>query len=135
MPGLTSTVVNGFGADLAEVARLTENGASTTNARTVVENTGPDANLVSLLSGRRVFPKGGGHGVGKGKSLPSTVHASAGQYVSSIFDLAHNTSHRTTMSSPPARRPSWSAGAGTGSRGARTPTARTTAPPRSTPSR
>lgn len=97
VPGLTSTVVNGFGADLAELGRLTQNGASTTNARTVVENTGPDANLASLLSGRRVFPKGGGHGVGQKSTLPSTVHASAGQYVSSIFDLAHNTSHRTTF--------------------------------------
>ena len=97
VPGLTSTVVTGFGADVAEIGRLRDNGASTTNARTVTENTGPDANLASLLSGRRVFPKRGGHGVGAKKTLPSTVHSSAGQYVSSIFDLTHNTSHRTTF--------------------------------------
>ena len=97
VPGLTSTVVKGSGADVAELGRLTQNGASTTNARTAVENTGPDANLASLLSGRRVYAKGGGHGVGSKNALPSTVHASAGQYVSSIFDLAHNTSHRTTF--------------------------------------
>lgn len=97
VPGLTSTVVTGFGADVGEIGRLAANGASTTNARTVTENTGPDANLMSLLSGRRVFPKGGGHGVGAKATLPATVHSSAGQYVSSIFDLAHNTSQRTTF--------------------------------------
>ncbi len=97
VPGLTSTVVTGFGADVAEIGRLDSGGASTTNARTATENTGPDANLVSLLSGRRVFPKRGGHGVGAKSALPDTVHSSAGQYVSSIFDLAHNNSQRTTF--------------------------------------
>ena len=97
VPGLTSTVVRGFGSKVSEIGRLTANGASTTNARTATENTGPDANLMSLISGRRVFPKGGGHGVGSKQTLPTTVHQSAGQYVSSIFDLAHNTSGRTTF--------------------------------------
>jgi hypothetical protein len=97
VPGLTSTVVRGLGTDVAELARLVQNGASTNQARTATESTGPDANLVSLLSGRRVFAKRGGHGVGSQKTLPATVHDSAGQYVSSIFDLAHNTSHRTTF--------------------------------------
>jgi endonuclease/exonuclease/phosphatase family metal-dependent hydrolase len=97
VPGLTSTVVRGMASDVAELGRLAQNGASTTNARTATETTGPDANLVSLLSGRRVFAKRGGHGVGSKKTLPSTVRASAGQYVSSVFDLAHNTSHSTTF--------------------------------------
>ena len=74
---------------------MRDNGASTMNARTVTESTEADANLFSLLSGRRVFPKRGGHGVGSEKSLPGTVHSSAGQYVSSVFDLAHNLSNRT----------------------------------------
>jgi hypothetical protein len=93
VPGLTSTVVRG--SDIGELTRMRDNGASTLNARTVTENTGPDANLMSLLTGRRVFPKGGGHGVGSKSTLPGTVHDSAGQYVSSIFDLAHNLSNRT----------------------------------------
>ncbi|GAA5114941.1 hypothetical protein GCM10023339_21160 [Alloalcanivorax gelatiniphagus] len=93
VPGLTSTVVRG--SDVGELARMRDSGASTTNARTVAENTGPDANLVSVLTGRRVFPKGGGHGVGAKTKLPDTVHAAAGQYVSGIFDLAHNLSNRT----------------------------------------
>ncbi len=93
MPGLTSSVVRG--SDVGEIVRMKDNGASTSNARTVAENTGPDANLMSVLTGRRVFPKGGGHGVGSKSKLPDTVHASAGQYVSGIFDLAHNLSNRT----------------------------------------
>lgn len=102
VPGLTSTVVRGSGAP-GEAARMRANGASTTNARTVTESTEADANLFSLLSGRRVFAKRGGHGVGSKKTLPGTVHSSAGQYVSSIFDLAHNLSNRTMfVSSRPA---------------------------------
>ncbi|MBC2933878.1 endonuclease/exonuclease/phosphatase family protein [Nocardioides sp. zg-1228] len=98
VPGLTSNAVRGTSAP-GEASRMATNGASTTNARTATENTGPDANLMSLLSGRRVFPKAGGHGVGATKKLPSTVHDSAGQYVSSVFDLAHNNSARTMFAS------------------------------------
>jgi endonuclease/exonuclease/phosphatase family metal-dependent hydrolase len=93
IPGLTSTVVRG--SEVGEIVRLKDNGASTGNARTVAENSGPDANLMSLLTGRRVFPKRGGHGVGSRARLPETVHKAAGQYVSSMFDLAHNLSNRT----------------------------------------
>ena len=93
IPGLTSTVVRG--SEVGEIVRMRDNGASTGNARTVAENTGPDANLMSVLTGRRVFPKAGGHGVGSTSRLPTTVHQSAGQYVSSMFDLAHNLSNRT----------------------------------------
>ncbi|MCP3422331.1 endonuclease/exonuclease/phosphatase family protein [Nocardioides pinisoli] len=98
VPGLTSAIAGGSKAP-GEATRMVSNGASTTNARTVTENTQADANLMSLLSGRRVFPKRGGHGVGSEKTLPSTVHDSAGQYVSSLFDLAHNNSARTMFAS------------------------------------
>ena len=97
VPGLTSTVVRRMGTKVAELDRLAVNGASTMNARTVTESTGADANLMSLLTGRRVFPKRGGHSIGSTKKLPATVHAGAGQYVSSIFDLAHNNSRRTSF--------------------------------------
>ena len=82
---------------MASSTELAVNGASTMNARTATESTVADANLMSLLTGRRVFPKRGGHSIGSTKKLPSTVHAGAGQYVSSIFDLAHNTSRRTNF--------------------------------------
>lgn len=111
VPGLTSTVVRSLGGKAAELDRMATNGASTMNARTVVETTDPDANLVSLITGRRVFPKRGGHGVGSRGRKSSTVHTSAGQYVSSIFDLAHNNSLRTSFiaSRPEAQlvRRSW----------------------------
>jgi len=97
VPGLTSTVVRKMGSGLSELDRMVQNGASTRNARTATESTSPDANLASLLTGRRVFPKRGGHGVGSKSTLPRTVHDSAGQYVSSIFDLAHNLSRRTSF--------------------------------------
>ena len=98
VPGLTSAIAGGTKAP-GEAQRMVSNGASTTNARTATESTQADANLMSLLSGRRVFPKAGGHGVGSTKTLPGTVHDSAGQYVSSLFDLAHNNSGRTMFAS------------------------------------
>ena len=97
VPGLTSTVVRKMGSELSELDRMVQGGASTRNARTATESTSPDASLVSLLTGRRVFPKAGGHGVGSKSTLPKTVHESAGQYVSSVFDLAHNLSRRTSF--------------------------------------
>ena len=97
VPGLTSTVVRSMGTQLAELDRLSVNGASTMNARTATESTVADANLMSLLTGRRVFAKRGGHSIGSTKKLPATVHEGVGQYVSSIFDLAHNTSRRTSF--------------------------------------
>ena len=113
----------------------TADGASTTNARTATESTGPDANLISLITGRRVYPKAGGHGVG---SKCDAAHDRAPVRRASTSP-ASSTWRTTTplapASSPAASRPSWSARAGTRSRAARTPTARTTAPPRSTSSR
>ncbi|MCF6379805.1 alkaline phosphatase family protein [Nocardioides KLBMP 9356] len=97
VPGLTSTVVRKMGTQLSELDRMVQGGASTRNARTAAESTSPDAGIVSLLTGRRVFPKRGGHGVGSKPTLPRTVHDSAGQYVSSVFDLAHNMSRRTSF--------------------------------------
>ena len=97
VPGLTSTVVRKVGTDLSELSRMALGGAFTRNARTAAESTSPDAGLASILTGRRVYPKAGGHGVGSKTTLPKTVHESAGQYVSSIYDLAHNTSRRTSF--------------------------------------
>ncbi len=97
VPGLTSTVVRKMGSDLSELDRMALGGASTRNARTATESTSPDAGLASILTGRRVYPKAGGHGVGSKSTLPKTVHESAGQYVSSIYDLAHNMSRRTSF--------------------------------------
>jgi hypothetical protein len=105
VPGLTSTVARKLEGELGELDRMAAAGASTRNARTAKESTTADANLFSLLTGRRVYPKRGGHGVGSKRTLPSTVHSSAGQYVSSVYDLVHNNSGRTMFaaSRPQAR--------------------------------
>jgi hypothetical protein len=105
VPGLTSTIARKLGSGLGELDRMAQAGASTRNARTSTESTGPDANLFSLLTGRRVYPKAGGHGVGSKRTLPTSVHQSAGQYVSGVYDLVHNLSKRTMFvaSRPQAR--------------------------------
>lgn len=97
VPGLTSSAVRSLGSQVSELTSMTESGASTLNARTTAERTTADANLVSVLTGRRVQPRKGGHGVGFKRKLPATVEQGAGQYVSGVFDLAHNNSLRTAF--------------------------------------
>lgn len=90
-------------SDIPALARLRENGASTLNARTVAERTTALPNLTSLLTGRRVTPAVGGHGVAGERDSGSTVHAAAGRYTSGVFDLVHNFAGSTALfSSRPA---------------------------------
>ncbi|MGD9960425.1 alkaline phosphatase family protein [Nocardioides sp.] len=72
-------------------------GASTLNARTAFERVARLPNLVGMMTGRRVDPTKGGHGVGWRTDPGTTVHAAAGRYVSSVFDLAHNFGMRTAL--------------------------------------
>lgn len=105
VPGMTSSAIRSLGNDAGELKRMSESGASTMNARTVTERTTADSNLFSLLSGRRVTPRKGGHGIGYRRKDPATVHSAAGQYVSSVLDLVHNSSLSTTVvGSRPALR-------------------------------
>ncbi|CUR60961.1 exported hypothetical protein [metagenome] len=76
---------------------LMAGGASTLNARTAYERVGRLSNDVGMLTGRRVDPAKGGHGVGWKTDPGTTVHAAAGRYVSSVFDLAHNFGLRTAL--------------------------------------
>ena len=57
----------------------------------------PDAKAVFDVDSRALIAMA--HGLRSEKKLPSTVHDSAGQYVSSLFDLAHNNSARTMFAS------------------------------------
>jgi hypothetical protein len=77
------------------IHRMMARGASTLNARTEFERTGLLANAAGMLTGRRVKPDAGGHGVGWNSVPDDTVHAAAGHYVSSAFDLVHNFGRRT----------------------------------------
>jgi endonuclease/exonuclease/phosphatase family metal-dependent hydrolase len=97
VPGLTTPVLRAVADRTKALNKLVAEGASTTRARTTVERVGADANLVSVLTGRRVSPGSGGHGIEFGRKPVVNVHKAAGQYVSSIFDLAHNNSFSTTL--------------------------------------
>jgi Type I phosphodiesterase / nucleotide pyrophosphatase len=70
--------------------RLMRQGASTLNARTVREKTSTTPNHTSMLTGRRVNAKHGGHGYTENFDNGSTVHRAARHYVASVFDVVHD---------------------------------------------
>jgi hypothetical protein len=76
--------------------QLMSQGASTLNARTTVEQTRTLPNHASMASGRKVATPGG-HGVTFSDDNGSTIHASAGGYVASIFDVVHDNGGSTAM--------------------------------------
>lgn len=79
------------------LARLVSQGAATLNARTDDSSRAALPNTISMLSGRPVDRSAGGHGVTSDGYRGTTVHAAAGQYVSSVFDMAHNLGLRTAF--------------------------------------
>ncbi len=83
-------------AQLPGFTRLTERGASTLNARTVIERTQTLPNHTSMVTSRRVAVPGG-TGVFFNEDPGTTVHVSAGEYVPSVFDVAHNRGRRTGL--------------------------------------
>lgn len=94
--GLAPRALTRYGeAGSPAIHRMMTRGAFTLNARTEYEKTGLLANAVGMLTGRRVDPGSGGHGVGWDGVPDDTVHAAAGRYVSSVFDLVHNFGRRT----------------------------------------
>ena len=94
--GLAPRALTRYGeAGSPAIHRMMTRGAFTLNARTEYERTGLLANAVGMLTGRRVAPGTGGHGVGWDGVPDDTVHAAAGRYVSSVFDLVHNFGRRT----------------------------------------
>lgn len=68
--------------------RMIRSGASTLNARTVVERTVTLPNHTSMITGRPVATGRGGHGVRMNTDPGGTVHALAGERVSSMFQVA-----------------------------------------------
>lgn len=86
--GLRSGTVAGGHAPY--LSRLISRGASTLQARPDDDNRRALPNTTSLLSSRRVPTSRGGHGVTTNTYAGPSVHAAAGQYVSSAFDMAHN---------------------------------------------
>ncbi|QZY28368.1 alkaline phosphatase family protein [Nocardioides coralli] len=69
--------------------RLLDRGAGTLNARTVREMTLTLPNHTSMVTGRRVDRRHGGHGVywNDDRTRPRTVHEAAGRRVPSVFSV------------------------------------------------
>ena len=79
--------------------RLMREGAYTLDARTEREQTRTLPNHTGMLTGRRIDARRGGHGVTYNTDIGRrrTVHSSAGEYVSSVFDVVHDHGGRTAL--------------------------------------
>lgn len=95
--GLNPDAIRSLGAaGTPALHRIMTEGTSTLNARTTVEKTITLPNHTSMLTSRAVTT-GGGHRVTFNEDNGSTVHVTAGGYVSSIFDAAHDSGLATAM--------------------------------------
>ncbi|WP_067436876.1 alkaline phosphatase family protein [Nocardioides jensenii] len=74
-----------------------QGGASTLNARTVYTRTTQLPNATSMITGRSVTAKFGGHGVGGNNDTGGTIAQSAGHYVDSAFGVAHDFGYSTAL--------------------------------------
>ncbi len=87
---LKADTVAALGAtELPNIFRLINEGSSTDNARTVVESTNTLPNHLSIVTGRPVLG-GDGHLVTFNEDDGLTIHDTAGQYIASMFDVAHD---------------------------------------------
>jgi len=78
--------------------RLVDEGAATLNARTQVEMTVTLPNHTSMVTGRRIDRRRGGHGVTWNTDLPdTTVQRAAGHGVASVFSTVHAAGLRTAL--------------------------------------
>ena len=95
--GLNPAAIRRLGRSGApNLYRLIDEGASTLNARTAYERTITLPNHTGMVTGRWVT-KTGGHRVTFNSDNGSTVHRTAGSYVRSMFDVAHNRGNRTAF--------------------------------------
>lgn len=79
--------------------RLMRQGASTLNARTMVEETVTLPNHTSMVTGRRVDGAEGGHGIAwnKLRGKPGTVGESAGERIDSLFSVVDEAGGSSAM--------------------------------------
>ncbi|WP_262848174.1 alkaline phosphatase family protein [Mumia quercus] len=77
--------------------RLMRRGATTLNARTAREQTRTLPNHASMMTGRRIDPRRGGHGVTFNSDTGTTVHRAAGRRVASVFDVVHGAGGSTAL--------------------------------------
>ncbi len=90
--GLRSDAV----ASMPNLSALVSRAASTLNARTDPESTRTLPNHSSQVTGRFVTGTGG-HGITYNEDMGRTIHDEAGGYVTSVFDVVHDSGGRTTM--------------------------------------
>jgi type I phosphodiesterase/nucleotide pyrophosphatase/endonuclease/exonuclease/phosphatase family protein len=81
------------------LVRLREHGASTLNARSAVGSRASLPNTVSILTGRSVQS----HKATSSRDTGRTLRGTAGQYVSGVFDIAHNLGLSTALYSGDTR--------------------------------
>jgi hypothetical protein len=94
--GLTSRSLEVLGRSGAPgFHNLMAEGAATRNARTI-ERTTSLSNVASILTGRPATTTLSGHGVVDG-TRATTVAQTAGRYVPSIFDAAHDNGYSTSL--------------------------------------
>jgi hypothetical protein len=77
--------------------RLLGEGAATLNARTEVEQTVTLPNHAGMLTGRRIDPRSGGHGVTWNEEVPGSMVPGQGNGVESVFDVVHAAGGRTAL--------------------------------------
>lgn len=78
--------------------RVMAEGPSTLNARTSYERTRTLPNHTGMLTGRFINRSADGHGVWfNDDDAGTTVHAAAGEYVKSVFDVVHDRGGRTAL--------------------------------------
>lgn len=83
---------------LPNLYRLFRQGTGTTNARAQVEMTVTLPNHTSMLTGRRIAARSGGHGVTWNTDRAgTTVHRAAGERVASVFSVVRAGGGRTTL--------------------------------------
>ncbi|MDO9457222.1 alkaline phosphatase family protein [Nocardioides sp.] len=97
--GLTPEALRALGRRGAPaIWALIDAGASTLNARTEFEQTVTLPNHVGMVTGRRIDPQVGGHGVTWNEELPDrTVQSAAGGEVQSIFTAVHDSGGTTAV--------------------------------------
>ncbi len=77
--------------------KIIRRGATTLNARTLRERTQTLPNHTGMITGRRVDPAEGGHGVWFNTDPGTTVSDAAGEPVASVFDAVHRAGGTTAL--------------------------------------
>lgn len=110
LDGLNPAAIRRLGRGGAPtLSRLIRQGASTMNARTAYEKTETLPNHTSMVTGRRIDARSGGHGVtwNDERKTPRTVQAAAGEPVGSVFSAVHDAGLSSSLFSSKTKFSLW----------------------------